>query len=100
MSHSAQVAGSRSVARFRTNPMETLVRRLGATSGLACVVAAALSLGCSGGIAGPGAFCSADLLPPAGTSGFYREYQDDFDKCRRGSPFPFQGKQDPQPGIN
>ena len=80
--------------------MEALVRRLDATCSLACVVAAVLSLACSGSIAGPGASCSADLLPPAGTSGFYREYQDDFDKCRRGSPFPFQGKQDPQPGIN
>ena len=69
------------------------MRRWREAVALVCVLAALTPLACNaGGVAGPGGFCDPDVLAPEGTSGSFRQYQKDWDRCRAGGmfrgPFP------------
>ena len=64
------------------------MRRLGTGVLALSASLALLSSGCdTGGVTGAGGFCDPDVLVPAGTSGAFRQYQKDLDRCRAGSLF-------------
>jgi hypothetical protein len=66
------------------------MRRLGAIGVITILVLLTfVPVGCNpGGVSGPGEYCDPDILAPSGTSGVFRQYEKDLNKClNRGPPY-------------